>query len=281
MLVESVVVYINGITKAHNNLHVVQSPQRIVNGLPLHMPKVDFGQFGLGHIGAENNLTDPENERSFNCLYVRRADNGSGDIVFALDTLQQRSVNRFTAIPISSDTIKRVNKLGKDDKQPKGIIFGDFYGKVTIHDFDDNAGDSDGNASDEDFEHDQSYEEEFEEESAKENIWLTQARMRSLRINVSMASIMREACQKKSIQYNMHTYTHVHTHFLYFISHTFIKIFREAISLIFKLLQCCTLQRLRAPQNVIVDRFSIPPHGHLVHDSRAIIAIVAAWIRRS
>ena len=43
MLVESVVVYINGITKAHNDLHVVQSPQRIVTGLPLHMPKANFG----------------------------------------------------------------------------------------------------------------------------------------------------------------------------------------------------------------------------------------------
>ncbi len=148
---------------------MVQSPQRIVTGLPLHMPKVDFGQFGLGHIRAENNLTNPENERSFDCLYVRRADNGSGDIIFALDTLQQRSVNRFTAIPISIDTIKRVNKLGKDDKQPEGLIFGDFYNKTTVHDFDDDAGGSDGNASDKDFKHDQAYEQVFEEEAAKEN----------------------------------------------------------------------------------------------------------------
>ena len=72
MLVESVVVYVNGITKTPNNLHVVQSSRRIVAGLPLCMPKADFGQFGLGHIGAENNLTDPENERSFDCLYVLR-----------------------------------------------------------------------------------------------------------------------------------------------------------------------------------------------------------------
>ena len=169
MLVETVVVYVNAITKAYNNLHTVQSPRRIITGLPLHLPRADFGQFGLGHIGAENNLTDPENERSFDCLYVRRADNGSGDIVFALDTLQQRSVNRFTAVPISIDTINRVNKLGKDDKQPEGLIFGDFYSKATIHDFDDDAGDDDGNASDEDFEHDESYDQEFEEEAAKEN----------------------------------------------------------------------------------------------------------------
>ena len=106
-----------------------------------------FGQFGLGHIGAINNLTEPDAERSFDCLYVRKADNGSGDIVFALDTLQERSVNRFTTIPISADTVARVNKIGLAEKQPAGLMFGDFYGQVTVQDFDDNAGEEDGNAS--------------------------------------------------------------------------------------------------------------------------------------
>jgi hypothetical protein len=109
-----------------------------------------------------------QQERSVDVLYIGRADNGSGHIVFKLNTKQPVSVNRVDTIPTTEAIIDTVNGIAEQEGQPEGIEFSDMNGGITLQDFADNDIDNDSNASDDDFVLDREYEDEEKTEIALE-----------------------------------------------------------------------------------------------------------------
>jgi hypothetical protein len=95
-----------------------------------------------------------------------RADNGSGHIVFKLNTKQPVSVNRVDTIPTTEAIIDTVNGIAEQEGQPEGIEFSDMNGGITLQDFADNDINNDSNASDDDFVLDKEYEDEEKTEIA-------------------------------------------------------------------------------------------------------------------
>ena len=96
-----------------------------------------------------------------------RADNGSGHVVFKLDTKAVVSVNRVVVIPTPATIIDRVNEMATSENQPDGVQFTNQDGKITIKDLDlnmDDDDDDDSNASDESFVNDQEYQDEHDKE---------------------------------------------------------------------------------------------------------------------
>lgn len=78
-------------------------------------------------------INDTEQEKLINALYLGRADNDSGHIVFELDTKAVVSVNRVLVISTPQTVIDRVNQMEVSEKQPERIQFLDKDGNVTIH----------------------------------------------------------------------------------------------------------------------------------------------------
>jgi hypothetical protein len=152
-------------------IHPIISPRELVTGKKLRVPSIHIGQYVQGHTGGKTiGSNDTAEERSIDALYIGRADNGSGHIVFKLSTKQPVSVNRVTVIPPTTDHIKFVNDMADAENQPEGIEFADINGKVTLDDFIEgiNDGDDDSNASDDDFEDDIEYQQEYNDEAAME-----------------------------------------------------------------------------------------------------------------
>jgi hypothetical protein len=160
-MVHRITVSINSLPK-QNGIHSVLSPREIVTGKKFRCPSIRIGQYVQGQTGGSNSTDE---ERSADSLYIGRADNGSGHIVFKLNTKQPVSVNRVTPIPTTDVIINTVNNIGEQEKQPEGIEFSDMHGKITLQDFAEDIGnDDDSNASDEDFKIDQEYQDEIENE---------------------------------------------------------------------------------------------------------------------
>jgi hypothetical protein len=152
---------INSLPK-NNGIHSIMSPREIVvTGKKFRCPSIRIGQYIQGHTGGTD-ITDQE--RYINSLYIGRADNGSGHVVFKLSTKQVVSVNRATPIPTSEANIQTVNDIGEQEQQPEGIHFSDLNGNITLQDFADNDNDEDSNASDDDLKIDEEYQEEMDAE---------------------------------------------------------------------------------------------------------------------
>jgi hypothetical protein len=156
-MVNRITVLINSLPK-QNGIHSVLSPREIVTGKKFRCPSVRIGQYIQGHTG-DTNSTDEE--RSIDGLYIGRADNGSGHIVFKPNTKQPVSVNRVTIIPTTEAIITTVNNIGEEENQPEGIEFSDMHGRITLADFAANDNDDDSNASDDDFKMDEEYQDEI------------------------------------------------------------------------------------------------------------------------
>ena len=92
-MVKEVTKLVNSLPK-ENGVHMVQSPQHIVTGVPFRLPHTPMGQYVQVHVGGSNSM---EEERTVDLLYIGRADNGSGHWVFKLDTKQPMSVNCLTS----------------------------------------------------------------------------------------------------------------------------------------------------------------------------------------
>jgi hypothetical protein len=163
-MVHKIAMLVNSLPK-QNGIHSIVSPREIVTGRKFRCPTIRIGQYVQGHTGGPNN-TDVE--RSIDALFLGRADNGSGHVVFKLSTKQSVSVNRVTEIPTSEATIKVANDIGENEYQPEGIGFSDIHGRVTLDDFATNMEDDDSNASDDDFEMDDEYQDELKTEIALE-----------------------------------------------------------------------------------------------------------------
>ena len=92
-------------------------------------------------------------------------DNGSGRIVFKLDTKAVVPVNKVVVISTPQTVIDQVDQVGASEKQSEGIQLTNMDGRVTIHDLDLNHvddDDSNSNASDESFDYDKQYQKEFD-----------------------------------------------------------------------------------------------------------------------
>ena len=116
---------------------------------------------------------DTEQEKSINALYLGHTDNGSGHIVFKLDTKAVISVNRVVVIPTPRTIINQVNQMGASENQPEGIQFTDMNGKVTINILDLNcANDNDNNSNEteESFDHDKEYQKNLKRRPTKMKI---------------------------------------------------------------------------------------------------------------
>jgi hypothetical protein len=160
-MVHKVTILINSLPK-ENGIHSVLSPREIVTGKKFWCPSIKIGQCIQGHTGGTN---DTDQGRSIDALYIGRADNGSGHVVFKLNTKQPVSVNRVTIIPTSEANMKTVNDIGEQERQPEGIEFLDLNGRITLQDFTNGCGDDDdSNASDDDFKIDDKDEVLLEEE---------------------------------------------------------------------------------------------------------------------
>jgi hypothetical protein len=159
-MVNKITMLVNSLPK-QNGIHSVLSPREIVTGKKFRCPSIKIGQYVQGHTGGTN---DTDKERSVDSLYIGRADNGSGHVVFKLNTKQPISVNRVTVIPTTEATIKIVNDIGEQENQPEGIQFSDMHGRITLQDFAANDNDDDSNASDDDFKMDEEYQDEINEE---------------------------------------------------------------------------------------------------------------------
>jgi hypothetical protein len=163
-MVHKVTMLINSLPKK-NGIHLILSPREIVTGKKCRCPSIKIGQYVQGHIGGSNST---DQERCVDTLYIGRADNGSGHVVFKLNTKQPISVNQITVIPTSEATMKTVNDIGEQESQPEGIEFSDLNGRITLQDFADNDNDDDSNASDEDFKLDDEYNDEVADDIALE-----------------------------------------------------------------------------------------------------------------
>ena len=145
-------------------LHSILSPRELVTGKKSRCPTIRIGQYIQGLVGSTNST---DQERSIDALYLGRVENGSGHIVFKLDTKAVVSVNRVVLIPTPSTIIDRVNEMGHSEKKPKGVQFTNKDGRVSINNlnlnlYDDNN--NDRNASDESFDHDKENQEELDKE---------------------------------------------------------------------------------------------------------------------
>jgi hypothetical protein len=147
-------------------IHRIISPRGLITGKKLRVPEHHIGQYLQGHTGGNN---DKGKERSVDALYISRADNGSGHVIYKLSTKQRVSVNRITAITPTADHIKLVEDIAEAENQPEGLEFASINGKVTLDDFiegiidSDDGDDDDSNASDDDFVQDEEYQKEFNE----------------------------------------------------------------------------------------------------------------------
>jgi hypothetical protein len=156
-MVNRITVLINSLPK-QNGIHSVLSPREIVTGKKFRCPSIRIGQYVQGHTGGTNSTDE---ERSIDGLYIGRADNGSGHVVFKLNTKQPMSVNRVTTIPTTEAIITTVNDIGEGENQPEGIEFSDMHGRITLADFAANDNDNDSNASDDGFKIDEEYQDEL------------------------------------------------------------------------------------------------------------------------
>ena len=151
-MVQQVTRLVSSIPKHDSCLHAVQSPRQMVTGIPLRVPPHLIGQYGQRHRGGTNETAVPKAERSIDCLYIERKDNGSGHWVFNLNTGERNSVNRFTLIPMNQDHINRIDAMGKQEEEQKKykskIKFSDYYGNATILDLDIYADPDDKGGSD-------------------------------------------------------------------------------------------------------------------------------------
>lgn len=160
-MVNRVIILMNLLPRK-GGLHSVLSPREIVTGNKFRRPKIQIGQYVQGLVDGTNNR---EKERSINALYLGRADNGSGHRVFKLGTKVVVSVNRVMIILTPQTIMGWVDKMGVSEKQPEGIQFTGFDGKITIHDLDLNRADNDddnSNTSDKGFVHDKGYQKGFD-----------------------------------------------------------------------------------------------------------------------
>jgi hypothetical protein len=99
-------------------IHRIISPRELITGKKLRVPEHHIDQYVQGHTGGNN---DTGKERSVDALYIGRAGNGSGHVVFKLSTKQRVSVNRVTAITPTADHIKLVEDIAKAENQPEGL----------------------------------------------------------------------------------------------------------------------------------------------------------------
>ena len=100
-MVHRVVILMNSIPRK-GSLHSIILPRELVTGKKFRCPTIRIGQYIQGIIGDTN---DTDEERSIDALYLGRADNGSGHIVFKLDTKAVVSVNRVVLIPTPTTII--------------------------------------------------------------------------------------------------------------------------------------------------------------------------------
>jgi hypothetical protein len=160
-MVHRVTMFINSLPK-QNGLHSILSPREIVTGKKFRCPSTKIGQYVQGQTGGSNSTDE---ERSIDALYIGRADNGSGRIVFKLNTKQPVSVNRITPIPTTDAIIETVNSIGEQESQPEGIEFSGINCRITLQDFAANENDDDSNASDNDLKMDEEYQNEIDNET--------------------------------------------------------------------------------------------------------------------
>jgi hypothetical protein len=93
-LVNQVIKLMNSLPKK-GGIHPIISPRELVTGKKLRVPSIHIGQYVQEHTGGKTiGSNDTAEERSIDALYIGRADNGSGHIVFKLSTKQPVSVNR-------------------------------------------------------------------------------------------------------------------------------------------------------------------------------------------
>jgi hypothetical protein len=166
-LVSRVTMLMNSIPKK-GGIHRIISPRELITCKKLRVPEHHIGQYVQGHTGGNN---DTGKECSVDALYIGRADNGSGHVIFKLSTKQQVSVNRVTAITPTANHIKLVEDIAKAENQPEGLEFANINGKVTLDDFIEGINDGDdnnSNVSDDDFVHNEKYQKEFNEETRLE-----------------------------------------------------------------------------------------------------------------
>ena len=111
-MVHRVIILMNSIPRK-GSLHSILSPREIVTGNKFRCPTIHIGQYIQGLVGATNRV---DQERSIDALYLGRAENGSGHIVFKLDTKAVVSVNRVVLVPTPLTIIDRVIKMGHSEK---------------------------------------------------------------------------------------------------------------------------------------------------------------------
>ena len=110
-MVERVIILLNSIPR-EGGIHQILSPREIVTGKRFQCPEWPIGQYGQGMTGGTNSIAK---ERSIAVLYLGRNDNGSGHLVFKLDTKLVIYITSFTMINTTTSFIDRINKIGEDE----------------------------------------------------------------------------------------------------------------------------------------------------------------------
>jgi hypothetical protein len=127
-MVHRITILINSLPK-QNGIHSILSPREIVTGNKFRYPSIKIGQYVQGHTGGSNST---DQEQSVDALYIGRADNGSGHVVFKLNTKQPVSINRVVPIPTTEAIIDTVNNIAEQEQQPEGVEFSDMHGRITL-----------------------------------------------------------------------------------------------------------------------------------------------------
>ena len=107
-MVHRVVILINSISQK-DSLHSIILLRELVTGKKFRCPTIRIGQYIQGIVGGTN---DTDKERSIDALYLGRANNGSGHVVFKLDTKTAVSVNMVVVIPTPITIIDRIYEMG-------------------------------------------------------------------------------------------------------------------------------------------------------------------------
>ena len=88
-MVHRVFIFVNSLSR-NCSIHSILLCRELMTGKKFWCPTIRIGQYILGLVGVTNNI---EQERTIDRMYLGQADNGSGHIVFKLDT---KAVVRWT-----------------------------------------------------------------------------------------------------------------------------------------------------------------------------------------
>ena len=94
-------------------VYQVISPRELITGKKLRVPACDIGEYVMGHQKTTN---DTGTSRCVEGLYLDPSDNGTGYLIFKLDTKQPVLMKKLRSLPMPEAVIEGVNKPWEEEE---------------------------------------------------------------------------------------------------------------------------------------------------------------------